>query len=184
MQPRVLSQGRELISVEFNRTTRLPDMVNTIGTENDLVARGIRNELKGSSGRAVKVFYRDFDSYRRRHEELTPRRFWEKFPGEKHKSGTLATDQRMDKLDERVEERIRNLRNIGWFALAAFTLAILGILLPILYAEYGKSREATAQQGAEIRDLRERLQEQKNRLDATIANQPSPRPPSTQQKQR
>jgi hypothetical protein len=136
------------------------------------------------------VFYKDLERYRRRNEDFTPRLFWDKFPGEKHQSAMLGTDQRMDRLRGDVEQSIQRLRNIGWFALAGFTLAILGtilgILLPILYAEYGKSREAAAQLGAEIRDLRDRLQEQKNRLDAITSGQRVPgsvvAAPLTQQK--
>jgi deoxycytidine triphosphate deaminase len=82
MQPRILSQGDEFISVEFNRTTPLPGTVNAIESEEELVARGIRNELKGTNGRVVKVFYKNLERYQRRNEDFTPRLFWEKFPGE------------------------------------------------------------------------------------------------------
>ena len=56
-QPRILSQGDEFISVEFNRTTPLPGCVTAIANQEELVARGIRGELKGPRGRAIKVFY-------------------------------------------------------------------------------------------------------------------------------
>jgi deoxycytidine triphosphate deaminase len=39
MQPRILSQGQEFISVEFNRTTRLPGDVNTIDNQDELISR-------------------------------------------------------------------------------------------------------------------------------------------------
>jgi deoxycytidine triphosphate deaminase len=181
MQSRVLRRGEEFISVEFNRTTRLPGVVNTIHSQDELVSRGIGNELRGSYGRAIKVFYKTFERYQRRDEELTPRSFW--IPSEKHKSGTLATDQRM-----------KRLQRIGWLALAAFfitnlltvLLAILGIFLPIVYGEFGKLRDSVTQQALEIRDLRDRLQEQKSRLDEILSNQPTPRqsapPKATQQK--
>jgi deoxycytidine triphosphate deaminase len=180
MEPRRLSQGDEFISVEFNRTSRLPGVVSTIGSQDELVSRGIRDELTGSNGRAVKVFYKDLERYKRRHEDFTPRLFWNKFPGEKHKSGTLATDQRMDKLEQgvsaSVERRVDSLRNFSLVAFAGLVIAILGILLPILYGEFGKNRNAVMQHAAEIKDLRERLQEQKNRLDGITANQAVPRP--------
>jgi deoxycytidine triphosphate deaminase len=104
MQPRVLQRDAEFISVEFNRTTRLPGIVYSIENQDELVKRGIRDELRGSNGRAVKVFWKDFDQYQRRRSEITPRIFWDKFPGEKHKSGTLATDERMITLEQQVTQ--------------------------------------------------------------------------------
>lgn len=174
MQPRILAQGHEFISVEFSRTTPLPADVKTIKSQDELVTRGIRNDLKGSNGRSIKVFYKDLERYKKRNDDFTPRLFWDKYPGEKHQSATLGTDQRIDKLRDDVEQRVNRLRNVGWLSLVGLALAILAILLPILYAEYGKSREAAAQQGAEIRDLRELLKEQKDRIDALTANQPVP----------
>lgn len=165
-QPRSLPSGQEFISVEFNRTTRLPKEVNTIETEDELVMRGTANELKGSHGRVVKVFYKDLERYRDRHKEFTPRLFWDKFPGEKHQSAMLGTEQRLGEVKSDIEKRLRTFRNLGYLATIGLIIGLLAIMLPILYAEWGKSREVEAQYGAEIKDLRDRLQEQKNRLDA------------------
>jgi deoxycytidine triphosphate deaminase len=174
-QPRILLQGDEFISVEFNRTTRLPGDVYTIGSEDELVARGIENKLKGENGRTIKVFYKDLDHYRKRHDELTPHYFWDKFRGEKHESAMLGTEQRLDKVKRDVEvtvdRRVDQLRRDSIIALAALVITILGVLLPIVYLEFGKNRDGLMQNAAEIRDLRERLQEQKNQLDAITAGQ-------------
>src|SRR5208283_5482780 len=105
-EPRILPPGQEFISVEFNRTTHLPKDVAAIGTQDELVSRGIRNELKGPSGHVVKVFYKDFERYQKRHEDFTPRLFWDKFPGEKHQSAMLGTERRLDKLRTDVESRL------------------------------------------------------------------------------
>lgn len=191
---RVLPQGQEFISVEFNRTTRLPKDVKAIASENELVSRGVRNDLKGSGGHAIKVFYKDLERYRKRHEDVTPRLFWDKFPGEGHQSAMLGTEQRLDNVKrevettvkvfrDTVEQRLDALRNFSVIAVAGLIIGILGIILgialPILYGEYGKSREVQAQHSAEIKDLREQLQEQKNRLDAITASQPASSPHST-----
>ena len=190
-QPRILAPGQEFISVEFNRTTPLPRDVNTIETQDELVSRGIQNELKGSNGRAVKVFYKDLERYQKRHEDFTPRLFWDKFPGEKHRSAMLSLEQRLDTVKSNmeataasfrgdVENSLRSFRNLGYFATIGLIIGLLAIILPILYAEWGKSREVEAQHGAEIRDLRDRLEEQKSRLDAVVAGQsvPSLAPPA------
>jgi deoxycytidine triphosphate deaminase len=198
-QPRILPQGQEFISVEFNRTTRLPKYVESIKSQDELVSIGLRNELRGSEGRAIKVFYKDLESYRKRNDEFTPRKFWDKFLGETHQSAMLGTEQRLDMVKHDVEStvnalrdqvgrRVDFLRNFSILAIAGLVIGLLAILLPILYAEYGKSREVEAQHGADIKDLRERIQEQKNRLDAITPGQqvPSARsaPKSTRQKGR
>jgi len=186
-QPRTLAPSQEFVSVEFNRTTHLPKFVNAIGTQDELVSLGIRNELKGASGHAVKVFYKDLERYQKRHQDFTPRLFWNKFPDEKHQSAMLGTEQRLAKvkkdteatavrLQSGMDKRLRSFRNVGFFATIGVILGLLTILLPILYAEYGKSREIEAQHGAEINDLRERLHEQKSRLDAILAAQSAPGP--------
>jgi deoxycytidine triphosphate deaminase len=183
-QSRILPQGQEFISVEFNRTTSPPKYIAGIKNQDDLVSLGLRNELRGFADRAIKIFYKDFDSYRKRNEELTPRRFWDKFPGEKHESAMLGTERRQDKVETEFAEtkaglqrELASFRNIGFFAALGIIVALLGItlgiLLPILYGEYGKSRDAEAQHTQEIKDLRERLQEQKNRLDAISLRQPT-----------
>jgi len=181
---RILPQGQEFISVEFNRTTGLPTYVADIKSQDELVSLGIRNELRGSKDRAIKVFYKDLERYKKRNEDFTPRLFWDKFLGETHKSAMLGTEQLLDKvksdaeaaaasLRNNVEERLDKLRSLGFLAVLALIVALLAILLPILYNEYGKTRDVAAQQGAEIRDLRERLQQQKNRLDAITPRQPA-----------
>ena len=193
-QLRVLPQGQEFISVEFNRTTHLPKQVELIKTQDELVELGVRNGINGFKGRPVKVFYKDLEKYRKRTEDFTPRLFWDKFPGESHKSGMLGTENRLDEVQSNVtttvqgfetklERRLDSLRNVGFVAVAAIIVGVLGILLPILYAEYGKTREVAAQHEVEIRDLRERIQEQKSRLDAadrqTTPRQPSASTPAT-----
>jgi deoxycytidine triphosphate deaminase len=193
MQPRVLMRAEEFISVEFNRTTRLPRDVHAIRSQDELVSYGLNSKLKGAGGHAIKIFYKDLERYKSRHDDFTPRLFWDKFPGERHTSGTLATDQRMDKLDQRMdklkqdvgitlEKRIESLRSFGIVAsIAAFTgliVAIFGILLPILYAEFGKNREAVIQNASEIGQLRQLVQEQKERLD-TLARPQAGAAPAT-----
>lgn len=181
-QTRILLQGEEFISVEFNRTTPLPACVSAIKSEDELVTLGVQSLLVGAHSRTVKVFYRDLDRYKRRKEDFTPRFFWDKNPGELHKSGTLATGQRLDGISEEVKaavgalnvevaHQLEHLRNLDFLAVLGLVVALLAVLLPILYAEYGKSREVEAQQGAEIRDLRELLQEQGKRLEAITARQ-------------
>jgi hypothetical protein len=186
-QPRILPQGQEFISVEFNRTTRLPQCVEQIKSQDELVSLGLKNELRGFKNRSVKIFYKDLERYKARNRDFTPRLFWDKFPGEKHESAMLGTERRLDKvqidvnetvrgLEERLERRFNSLRNVGFLAglglIVGLLGILLGILLPILYAEYGKTREVTAQHQAEIVDLRERLLEQKKLLEAL-----TPRPP-------
>jgi deoxycytidine triphosphate deaminase len=184
-QTRILPQGQEFISIEFNRTTRLPPYVEGIKSQDELVSLGLRNELKGSEGRAIKIFYKDLESYRRRHEDFTPRKFWDKFLGETHQSGMLGTERRLDIVTgeiqatvggfrDQVERSLASFRRIGVLAALGLIVGLLAILLPILYAEYGKSREVEAEHGANIKDLRDRLQEQKNRLDAIPSNQSLP----------
>lgn len=185
-QPRILPQGQEFISVEFNRTTRLPQYVEGIKSQDELVSLRLRNELRGSEGRAIKVFYKDLDSYRKRNEEFTPRKFWDKFLGETHQSAMLGTEQRLDVVKhdvestvktfrDQVDQRIDSLRNFSVVAVAGLIIGILGIILgialPLLYGEYGKSREVEAQHGADIKDLRDGLLEQKKRLDTIVSNQ-------------
>ncbi len=184
-QPRILPQGQEFISIEFNRTTRLPKYVESIKSQDELVSLGLRNELRGSESRAIKVFYKDLESYRKRNEDFTPRKFWDKFLGETHQSGMLGTERRVDKVtadieatvgdfQEKVERSLTSFRRVGLLAALGLIVGLLAILLPIFYAEYGKSREATARHDAEIQTLRERLQEQKNQLDAILASQTVP----------
>src|ERR1035438_8905430 len=105
-QPRILPQGQEFISVEFNRTTRLPKCVETINSQDELVALGVRNQLVGAKGCAIKVFYKDLDKYRDRKEDFTPKLFWEKFLGEGHTSGMLGTERRLDKVQSDVRTAI------------------------------------------------------------------------------
>lgn len=181
MQPRILLRGDEFISVEFNRTTRLPGEVYTMKSEEELVSRAIANELVGSHGRPIKVFYRDLDHYQQRHAEITPHYFWNKFRGEKHESAMLGTEQRLDKVKADVEaevtkfrdetqRRLDSLRNFGLVAFAGALIGILGIVLgitlPFMFNQFEKSRQMEAQHTSEINDLRERLREQRNRLDA------------------
>jgi len=192
-QPRILPQGQEFISVEFNRTTRLPAYVEGIKSQDELVALGIKNELKGAKDRSIRVFYKDLERYRKRNEEFTPRLFWDKFLGEKHESAMLGTEQRLDKVqsevaarvrgfEDRLDNRLDTLRNVGGLAIAGLIIGILAIILPIVYNEIGKSREIAAQNAADIRVLREQLQEQKSRLDAAAARQiaPTQAPPPNQ----
>ena len=84
----------------------------------------------------------------------------------------LGTDQQISQLRENVRRRVDRLRNVGWLALAGLAIAILsivlGVALPFVYTEQAKSRDAEAQLKAEVQDLRERLQEQKNRIDTLI----------------
>jgi len=184
-QPRILPQGQEFISVEFNRTTRLPKHIEAIKSQDELVSLGLRNELRGSEGRAIKVFYKDAESYMKRKEDFTPRKFWDKFPGEKHQSGMLGTERRLDEVKADIESTVGDIQNnversftsfrrIGFLAALGLIVGLLAIALPILYAEYGKSREVEAQHGADIKYLRERLQEQQKQLDAIVANQTVP----------
>jgi len=179
-QPRVLLQGQEFISVEFNRTTRLPNDMTTIETQDELVSRGIRNELKGSHGRGIKVFYKDLERYKKRNVDFSPRLFWDKFPGEKHQSAMLGTDQKLERVKQDVEEtlerRIDSLRNYSLVAFLGLVVAMLAILLPILYGEYGKSREANAQQGADIAALKKRLDAITPVPPTLPSNQAVPRP--------
>lgn len=188
-QTRILLQGEEFISVEFNRTTHLPTRVSEIKSQDELVSLGIQGHLIGVHNRAVKLFYRDLDRYKKRKDDFTPRFFWDKNPGESHQSGTLATGQRLDGINQEVkaavgalnlevERRLEHLRNLGFLAALGLVVTLLAVLLPILYAEYGKSREVEAQQGAEIKDLRERLQEQGKRLEAIPARQQALSPSS------
>src|ERR1035438_194107 len=129
-QLRVLPQGQEFISVEFNRTTHLPKQVELIKTQDELVELGVRNGINGFKGRPVKVFYKDLEKYRKRTEDFTPRLFWDKFPGESHKSGMLGTENRLDEVQSNVtttvqgfetklERRLDSLRNVGFVAVAA-----------------------------------------------------------------
>jgi len=74
-----------------------------------------------------------------------------------------------------VERNLRFFRNIGFFATVGLIIGLLAILLPILYGEYGKSREVEAQHGVEIKELREQLQEQKSRLDGIATDQAVPK---------
>jgi deoxycytidine triphosphate deaminase len=183
-QTRILPQGQEFISVEFNRTTRLPKYVESIKSQDELVSLGLQNELIGSKDRAIKIFYKDPKSYKDRNEDFTPRKFWDKFPGETHQSGMLGTERRVDQLatnvnarvgvfQDDVESSLSSFRKISFLAAIILVVTLLGIVLPIFYNEYGKTLEVEAQHGAEIRDLRERLQEQKNRLDAITTRQSS-----------
>ena len=185
-QPRILAPGQEFISVEFNRTTHLPREVTTIANEDDLVVRGIRGDLKGSNGRVVKVFYKDLERYRKRYDDFTPRLFWDKFPGENHQSSMLGTERRLDQvkrdaeksasqLRTEVEKDLRLFRNVGFIATVGVIIGLLAILLPILYGEYGKSREVEAQHGVDIKELREQLQEQKRQLDGIATDQAVPK---------
>ena len=189
-QPRVLTQGQEFISVEFNRTTRLPQTVETIKKQDDLVSLAIRNELKGFKDRSIKVFYKDLERYQKRNEEFSPRLFWDKFPGEKHQSAMLGTELRLDKVQSRVDDTVRNLedriqrrfdslQNLGYFAALGLLAALLGVLLPILYAEYGKSREVAAEHSAEIKKLRDEVSEQKKQLETVTSRQAKPDNPGT-----
>ena len=192
-QTRILPQGQEFISVEFNRTTPLPRLVEDIKNQDELVSLGVRNLLLGAKGCAVKVFYKDLDRYNRRNEDFTPRLFWDKFPGESHESAMLGTEQRLDTvrdeirvtvgdLTREVKRQIDGLRNIGLFASVLLLVALLAILLPLWYNAIGGAREAVARQEGEIKHLRERLLEQKNRLDAITVNHtaaPAELPPST-----
>lgn len=183
-QPRTLRKGQEFISVEFNLTTRLPKDVSSIESEDQLVRLGIANELKGVGNRPIKVFFKDEDRYLDRHKDFTPRLFWDKFPGEKHQSAMLETEQRLKEVRTDVDQKLSTIRNLGILAILGFVIGLLGILLPILYAEYGKSREIEAKHEAEITLLHERLQEQKARLDAMSANQPTATPSTPQMGQR
>jgi deoxycytidine triphosphate deaminase len=148
-QPRILAPGQEFISVEFNRTTHLPRDVNMIETQDELVSRGIRNELKGSNGRTVKVFYKDLERYQKRHEDFTPRLFWDKFPGEKHQSAMLGLEQRVEKVKSDteasvatfrsdVENSLRSFRNVGFLAAIGLIIGLLAIALPILLCRVGE----------------------------------------------
>ena len=135
-QLRVLPQGQEFISVEFNRTTHLPKQVELIKTQDELVELGVRNGINGFKGRPVKVFYKDLEKYRKRTEDFTPRLFWDKFPGESHKSGMLGTENRLDEVQSNVtttvqgfetklERRLDSLRNVGFVAVAAIIVGVL-----------------------------------------------------------
>jgi deoxycytidine triphosphate deaminase len=177
-QARILPQGLEFISVEFNRTTPLPARVDSIGSQDELVSLGIKNQLKGSKGRVVKIFYKDFDRYKKRHEDFSPRLFWDKFPGETHQSAMLATDQRLNDIKGHVEGTVENFKktvdrrfNIGWLGAFGLIIAVLGILLPILYAEYGKTRETDAQQNIDIKELRDRVLIEQNDINSLRRNQ-------------
>lgn len=192
MQPRILPQGQEFISVEFDRTTQLPQIVSGVKSEAELVSLGLTNGLKGYNGRSIKIFYKDIERYNRRNEDFTPRLFWDKYPGEKHESAMLGTEHRLDKVqadvattlqkwqerleksEERLDRRLDRLRTIGFLAVAAVIVGVLGILLPILYAEYGKTREVTAEHAAEIRELRKEILDQKTRLDAATSHSVAP----------
>ncbi len=191
-QSRTLAMGQEFISVEFNRTTRLPREVNTITKEEELVRRGINNELKGSNGYPIKIFYKDLERYTNRRTDFTPRLFWDKFPNEKHQSAMLGTEQRLNHVQIQLQDafnafqsqvgrRIASFEKLGYLAIAGLIVGLLAIVLPILYAEWGKSREVESQHSAAIDDLREKFQEQKRRLDTITAPQSDTRAPSQRQ---
>lgn len=184
-QPRLLPQGQEFISVEFNRTTPLPSYIGTVQSEDELVSLGIRNELRGSQDRPIKVFYKTWERYLNRAEEFTPRKFWDSFPGEEHKSAMLRTEERIESvridlttsitaLRTSLDREISSFRRLGILAAFGLVVGLLAIALPILYAEYGKSREVEAQHGADIRELREQVQAHSKRLDALPGPQPAP----------
>jgi deoxycytidine triphosphate deaminase len=188
-QPRILPQGQEFISVEFNRTTRLPACVDSIANQDELVSLGLNTQLKGASGRPIKLFYKDFDRYRKRHDDFTPRLFWDKFPGETHQSAMLATDQRLNNIKGQVEGSVEEFKKtvdrkftFGWIGALGLVVAVLGILLPILYAEYGKTRETDAQQNVELKDLHNKVLSQQAEIDSLRRSQQTSTPAPVEQK--
>jgi deoxycytidine triphosphate deaminase len=184
-EPRILVPGQEFLSVEFNRTTPLPQKVKSIMTQDDLVALAVKGQLLGSNHCAIKVFYKDLEQYSKRHEEFTPPVFWTKFLGETHQSAMLGTEQRLgrvksevnqriDEFTKGVEHKINRLSNLGLLAVAGLIVGLLAIILPIWYGRIGSIADTRA---AEIKALREQVQEQKVRIEMLTAQQATPNPP-------
>lgn len=175
-EPRVLAPGQPFLSVEFNRTTPLPVSVHKIKSQDDLVKIALRGQLQGTKDRPIRVFYKDLESYNKRHAEFIPPMFWNKFLGETHKSGMKNTDERLSRVQSdvvaetntlrtEIDRRIRWLEGLSIFAGVLLLAALLAIVLPIWYGKIGGIAEAEAQHSAEIGVLRTQIQEQKTRIE-------------------
>jgi hypothetical protein len=107
----------------------------------------------------------------------------------------MGTEERLDEVAQKVEgrlvtfqeqfdRRIDTLRNVGLGAALATLLALLGILLPILYPEFTRNREAVQAHGRTVEDLKmdvkslQQLREEVRRIGDQLERlQRTPPPP-------
>ncbi len=167
-QDRILKAGEEFISVEFNRTTTLPMDVLHATSEDKFIRQALRGEVLGIGGHPAKFFYRDWKQYQNRTKSFTPRKFWEKYGDETHKSASLDTDHKLAKVQSQVEDQLRKLEQYGLISVVGVLLAMLAIILPIIYSQLTECEKAMTLATVELRLLRARVDGQQKRIDSII----------------
>jgi len=126
-QARSLLLGERFLSVDFSRTTPLPDQTSRVTTESDLVSQAGAQELKGADGNAILLFTHDPNQLEK---GRTPPDFWRKYRDERHKSSLLGMEERNKALHEKTRRRVRRIQYISIGAAFAFILTLVAVVFP------------------------------------------------------
>ena len=184
-QDRPLSEGQAFLSAEFARTTPFPSgSVARIWTEAELVTKHGKPGLDGYAGNKVILFNKSVDDLRR--VPRTPKDFWNKFPGEEHKSATMGTEVRLANVRNEVSEQqktlLREVRTsidragfLSFASLLAVLLALVSIFLPRYLDTVRTSVELTQK----VQSLTVEVQDLKKQAATQSAPAPIPSRPAT-----
>jgi deoxycytidine triphosphate deaminase len=181
-QERSLFESQSFLSIEFARTTPLPvAALQRVGTEAEFVTKYGKGGLVGVNGYEAILFNKGPDDLRR--QPRTPKDFWNKFPGEKHKSAMMATEGRLKEVRDGVADQLRRsedrIRNVGFGAALAIMVALLAIILPWISARYLDTERAYNESARKLQALSDQVQDLKNQpLARPIAPTPQPGPPA------
>lgn len=158
---RELYRNEKFLSVEFTRTTAFPqESLRTIQSEEELVRFAQGAHLKGVHGKRIIVFSREVADLAR---SRTPRDFWNKHRGEKHKSSLLG-------IAERTRQELRRYRWVG----IATLFGMLTGLLPWVAQLYVDSHTREDQLEKRLKDVETRLQAVTSSSSQQRSNQTRP----------
>jgi deoxycytidine triphosphate deaminase len=160
-QDRTLSEGDAFLSVEFARTTPLPAQpVERIGTELDLLSTYGKDGVPGQGGYKVFLFNKSPKDLRK--PPKTPTDFWNRFPGEEHKSAMIG---QLTRVQEEVTGQLKRLRNLGYAGILTIVVALFAAVFPWISSRYLETERAYKESvlrlqvlSDEVKDLRQQLE--------------------------
>jgi deoxycytidine triphosphate deaminase len=158
-EARFLSRGEPFLSIDFTRTTPLPQEVNSASTERHLLCLASTGKLKGADGNPVLLFT---SNYKDLGKERTPEFFWNKRPGERHKSSLLGMDQRNRELSDATRRKVDRIQIIALGGFLALLLSLVSLILPWISRRYLDTELAVRPIEEKVKLLNRQLQEQRS----------------------
>jgi deoxycytidine triphosphate deaminase len=165
-QPRSLARGHPFLSIEFGRTTQLPGDVEKIETEADLVAFASGGKLRGVDNKRVLLFTQRLEDLRK---ERTPWHFWNKNPGERHKSSILGMQEDLKQenksFQDQVEKKVSRVENVSLVAFIGLVIALFAALWPWVSERYLRTELAVRPIEEKLKVAEREVQELQERMD-------------------